>query len=140
MNFDSYEVDGFHDEMFLADGKPRPGSRQMVQLLESLTDGELFRRQGAAELALLHMGISFNVYGDNARNGTHLPLATFIPRMIEAAEWDVVERGLKQRIEALNLFIDDIYQEQPGLHSLADSLPAVTWPGRAVRKWLLCRL
>jgi uncharacterized circularly permuted ATP-grasp superfamily protein len=61
MNFDSYEVDGFHDEMFLADGKPRPDSRQMVQLLKSLTDGELFRRQGAAERALLHMGITFNV-------------------------------------------------------------------------------
>jgi len=111
MNFDSYEVDGFHDEMFLVDGKPRPGSRQMVQLLESLTDGELFRRQGAAERALLHMGITFNVYGDNAGTERIFPF-DIIPRIIEAAEWDVVERGLKQRIEALNLFIDDIYHEQ----------------------------
>ena len=111
MNFDSYEVDGFHDEMFLADGKPRPGSRQMVQLLESLTDGELFRRQGAAERALLHMGITFNVYGDNAGTERIFPF-DIIPRIIEAAEWDVVESGLKQRIEALNLFIDDIYHEQ----------------------------
>ena len=111
MNFDSYEVDGFHDEMFLVDGKPRPGSRQMVQLLESLTDGELFRRQGAAERALLHMGITFNVYGDNAGTERIFPF-DIIPRIIEAAEWDVVERGLKQRIEALNLFIDDIYHDQ----------------------------
>src|SRR6185436_5514129 len=111
MNFDSYEVDGFHDEMFLVDGKPRPGSRQMVQLLESLTDGELFRRQGAAERALLHIGITFNVYGDNAGTERIFPF-DIISRIIEAAEWDVVERGLKQRIEALNLFIDDIYHEQ----------------------------
>ena len=111
MNFDSYEVDGFHDEMFLQDGKPRPGARQMVQLLESLTDGELFRRQGAAERALLHMGITFNVYGDNAGTERIFPF-DIIPRIIEAREWDVVERGLKQRIEALNLFIDDVYHEQ----------------------------
>ncbi len=111
MNFESYDVDGFHDEMFLADGKPRPGSRQMVQLLESLTDGELFRRQGAAERALLHMGITFNVYGDNAGTERIFPF-DIIPRIVEAAEWDVVERGLKQRIEALNLFIDDIYHKQ----------------------------
>jgi len=111
MNFDSYEVDGFHDEMFLADGKPRPGARQIVQLLESLTDGELFRRQGAAERALLHMGITFNVYGDNAGTERIFPF-DIIPRIIEAAEWEVVESGLRQRIEALNLFIDDIYHEQ----------------------------
>ncbi len=111
MNFDSYEVDGFHDEMFLVDGKPRPGARQIVQLLESLTDGELFRRQGAAERALLHMGITFNVYGDNAGTERIFPF-DIIPRIIEAAEWEVVESGLKQRIEALNLFIDDIYHEQ----------------------------
>lgn len=83
----------------------------MVQLLESLTDGELFRRQGAAERALLHMGITFNVYGDNAGTERIFPF-DIIPRIVEAAEWDVVERGLKQRIEALNLFIDDIYHKQ----------------------------
>jgi uncharacterized circularly permuted ATP-grasp superfamily protein len=53
----------------------------------------------------------FNVYGDNAGTERIFPF-DIIPRIIEAAEWDVVERGLKQRIEALNLFIDDIYHEQ----------------------------
>jgi uncharacterized circularly permuted ATP-grasp superfamily protein len=111
MKFDTYKVDGFCDEMFLAEGQPRPGASQVVQMLESLTDGELFRRQRAAERALLHMGITFNIYGDNAGTERIFPF-DIIPRIVEAKEWDWLQSGLKQRIEALNLFIDDIYHDQ----------------------------
>ena len=78
--------------------------------LESLTIGELQRRQKAADLTLLNMGITFNVYGHDAGTEKIWPF-DIIPRIIELAEWQRVERGLKQRIRALNLFIDDLYDD-----------------------------
>ena len=57
------------------------------------------------------MGITFNVYGDTAGTERIFPF-DLIPRIIPAAEWDHIERGLKQRIHALNAFIDDIYHDQ----------------------------
>src|SRR5262249_23205453 len=78
---------------------------------ESLVDGELLERQQAAERALLQGGITFNVYGDGAATERIFPFDV-IPRIIEAAEWDRLEKGLKQRVYALNLFLDDIYHKQ----------------------------
>jgi len=111
MRFEKYDLGGFFDEMFLADGRPRPEARLLVQTIESLPEGELLRRQQAAEGALLHMGITFNVYGDHEGTERIFPF-DLVPRIATAAEWARVERGLKQRIAALNLFIDDIYHEQ----------------------------
>ena len=62
--FDDYDTDGFYDEMFPPDGVPRPEAALLAQLISSLPDGDMNRRQQAAERALLHMGITFNVYGD----------------------------------------------------------------------------
>ncbi len=64
--FDNYDTGGFYDEMFLPDGSPRPEAALLARLISSLPDGEMNRRQQAAERALLHMGITFNVYGDKA--------------------------------------------------------------------------
>ena len=111
MRFDKYDPGGFFDEMFLADARPRPEAKLLVQTIESLPVGELFRRQQAAEGALLHMGITFNVYGSDEGTERIFPF-DLVPRIVSAAEWAWVERGLKQRITALNLFIDDIYHEQ----------------------------
>ncbi len=111
MRFDKYDLGGFFDEMFLADGHPRPEAKLLVQTIESLSEGDLLRRQQAAEGALLHMGITFNVYGSNEGTERIFPF-DLIPRIVSAAEWARIERGLKQRIAALNLFIDDIYHEQ----------------------------
>lgn len=111
VRFKDYKVGRFYDELFEQGGLPRPGARLLVRLIESLSEGELARRQDAAERALLHMGITFNVYGDHAGTERIFPF-DIIPRIIEAAEWDSLERGLKQRIQALNLFIDDIYHDQ----------------------------
>src|SRR5712692_2908665 len=66
IRFDAYDTGGFYDEMFLPDGHPRLGARLLKQKIESLSDGELLQRQQAAERALLHMGITFHVYGDSA--------------------------------------------------------------------------
>src|SRR5262245_60644514 len=108
MKFDDYDTLGFYDEMFEAGGRPRPYAEVLAQRLQSLSDGELQRRQKAADLALLNMGITFNVYGHEAGTEKVWPF-DIVPRIIDGTEWDFVERGLKQRIRALNLFIDDIY-------------------------------
>jgi uncharacterized circularly permuted ATP-grasp superfamily protein len=111
MRFDGYDVGNFFDEMFQAGGSPRPEADLLVRLIESLAEGELLRRQRAAEGALLHMGITFNVYGASEGTERIFPF-DLIPRIVSAAEWAWIERGLRQRIQALNLFIDDVYHEQ----------------------------
>jgi uncharacterized circularly permuted ATP-grasp superfamily protein len=109
--FEDYALDGFYDEMFSAPGVPRPGCERLAERLAELAPSELTLRQRAAELAMLNIGITFNVYGDSAGTEKIFPFDV-VPRVVPAAEWAVLERGLKQRIEALNLFVDDIYHEQ----------------------------
>src|SRR6202165_336631 len=111
MRFEQYQTGPFFDEMFEAGCEPRAAARALVQLIEAKTDGELLRRQQSAERALLHMGITFNVYGDSAGTERIFPF-DLVPRIVAAAEWNGIERGLKQRIRALNLFIDDVYHDQ----------------------------
>src|SRR5712671_4234777 len=111
MRFADYHTDGCFDEMFDEHSEPRAAARPLIQFMETLPDGELLRRQQSAERALLHMGITFNVYGDSAGTERIFPF-DLVPRIVAAAEWNGIERGLKQRIRALNLFIDDIYHEQ----------------------------
>jgi uncharacterized circularly permuted ATP-grasp superfamily protein len=107
----AYDTEGFYDEMFMADGQPRPGASLLVQRIASLPAGALLQRQRAAEQALLHLGITFNVYGDAAGTERIFPF-DILPRIVGAADWAYIERGLKQRIQALNLFIDDVYHDQ----------------------------
>jgi uncharacterized circularly permuted ATP-grasp superfamily protein len=111
MPFNIYQTDGFYDEMFLPDGTPRPSARVLFQRIAALNDGELRRHQQAAEQALFRMGITFNVYGDEAGTEKIFPF-DIIPRIVTAEEWDAIDRGLRQRVHALNLFIDDIYHDQ----------------------------
>jgi uncharacterized circularly permuted ATP-grasp superfamily protein len=111
MRFADYEPGDFFDEMFDTTREPRSAARALSQLIDTLPDGELLRRQLSAERALLHMGITFNVYGDGAGTERIFPF-DLVPRIVAASEWNEIERGLKQRIRALNLFIDDVYREQ----------------------------
>lgn len=106
-----YDCEGFYDEMFDADGRPRPRAELLAARLRSLPPGELPRRQKAADVAMLNMGITFNVYGHQSGTEKIWPF-DLVPRIIESAEWARVEAGLKQRIYALNLFIDDLYHER----------------------------
>src|SRR4029453_19564533 len=108
MNFTSYDTAEFFDEMLLPDGCARPGARLLKERIESLPNGELLLRQEAAERLLLQSGITFNVYGDSAATEKIFPFDV-IPRIVEASEWDWIEKGLKRRVYALNLFIVDIY-------------------------------
>lgn len=111
MNFDGYDTEGFYDELFDAQGQPRPGADLLVQRINGLPDSELQRRQHAAEKALLNLGITFNVYSDEDQTEKIFPF-DIVPRIIQALEWQHLEIGLKQRIRALNLFIDDVYHDQ----------------------------
>jgi uncharacterized circularly permuted ATP-grasp superfamily protein len=111
MRFDQYAVEGFYDEMFAADGTARPRAAMLMEKINSLGDGELQRRQQSAERSLMNMGITFNVYGHEAGTEKVWPFDV-VPRIISRDEWSYLERGLKQRIRALNLFIDDVYHDR----------------------------
>src|SRR6266853_6861868 len=108
MKFCGYEIGDYFDEMIGENGQPRAATRPLARNIESLPDGELVNRQQAADQALIQMGITFNVYGESAGMEKTLPF-DLVPRIVQAAEWDRIERGLKQRIRALNRFIDDLY-------------------------------
>jgi len=97
--------------MIMPDGSSRPGAALLKERIESLSDGELKRRQLAAEAAFMNRGVTFNVYGREGGKERIFPF-DIVPRIVEASEWNWVERGLKQRVRALNCFIDDVYHEQ----------------------------
>ena len=111
MQFDTYQTDGFHDEMFDENGRARPEASLLLETIQSLEEGQLERCQRAAERLLLQLGITFNVYGDSSGTERIFPF-DLIPRIVRAEEWEWIERGLKQRIHALNAFINDIYHDQ----------------------------
>jgi uncharacterized circularly permuted ATP-grasp superfamily protein len=111
MLFDGYDTGGFHDEMFNPDGTPRACARLLYERISSVGDTELRRHQQAAEQALFRMGITFNVYGDAAGAEKIFPF-DIIPRIVSAEEWGPIERGLRQRVHALNAFINDVYHDQ----------------------------
>lgn len=111
MKFTPYRSDAVFDETFDPAGRPRPGAELLVRCLSSLKEGELPRFQAAAEAAMLNLGITFNVYGADGGSERIFPFDV-IPRVLTAAEWERIERGLKQRSLALNRFIDDLYNRQ----------------------------
>ncbi|MEX0655105.1 MAG: circularly permuted type 2 ATP-grasp protein [Phycisphaeraceae bacterium] len=83
----------------------------LIERIEAMPDGELQRRQLAAEARLLDLGITFNVYGSGDGAERIFPF-DIVPRTVEGGDWQQIEAGLRQRIEALNLFIHDVYHEQ----------------------------
>ncbi len=111
--FGKYAVDDFYDEMFSESGDPRQGCKVLYERILSLAQGKLIHRQQAAEHALMQMGITFRVNSDDGESAVEriFPF-DILPRIINADEWNWIERGLKQRIHALNLFIADVYGDQ----------------------------
>ena len=106
-----YPNEGFYDESIDATETPRPESVELFEHLNNLGFDELLDRQQAAEKTIAQMGISFTVYSDKGNIDRLWPF-DLIPRTIDASEWEVVSDGLKQRLKALNLFIEDIYNDQ----------------------------
>ncbi|MEZ0311545.1 MAG: circularly permuted type 2 ATP-grasp protein [Myxococcota bacterium] len=104
-------ADGTFDELCSADGAPRQAFRRALESLGRLTPEEFTRCQNLAELALLNQGVTFSVYADNRGAEKIFPFC-LVPRMIAAADWAKLERGLEQRVRALELFVRDMYGEQ----------------------------
>jgi uncharacterized circularly permuted ATP-grasp superfamily protein len=107
-----YSAGSFFDEMVVRADLSRPHAKELIRLLRSLGDDELAARQAAADLAIKEMGITFSVYSEGEGTIDRAWPFDILPRIIPKAEWDRVEAGLKQRVRALNMFIDDIYHEQ----------------------------
>ena len=111
MEIDGYNTESHYDELFEPDGQPRKSAVPLINRINTLPDRELRRRQLGAESALLQSGVTFSVYGGEAGTDKIFPF-DIIPRIVSPRDWEYIERGLKQRIYALNLFLDDIYNEQ----------------------------
>ena len=109
--FSSYVLDGFYDELYASAGKPRPAAEALLSAAQNLGIDELLRRQRLAEAALLRKGITFNVYGHADAQEKIFPFDV-LPRVIELKEWERLEAGLKQRLRALNLFLQDLYHDR----------------------------
>jgi uncharacterized circularly permuted ATP-grasp superfamily protein len=107
-----YRIKGYYDELIRAAGKPRPAASRVCAYLRALKDRELEERRQAAELAIRVMGITFTVYSQEGGSIDRAWPFDIIPRIIPAAEWQRIEAGLRQRVHALNRFIDDLYHEQ----------------------------
>jgi uncharacterized circularly permuted ATP-grasp superfamily protein len=108
--FDAYSLNRAYDEMFGAPGQPRAHYAALYEQLSGLPATELQRRQQVADRAFLHQGITFTVYGDSRGTERIFPY-DLLPRIITGDEWRQLDRGLTQRITALNLFLRDIYHE-----------------------------
>lgn len=108
--FGNYHFDAAYDEMFDSVGQARPEYQHLFQRLLELPADELRERQQTADIAFLNQGITFTVYGTGDGTERIFPY-DLLPRIITAADWTIIERGLKQRITALNLFLKDIYHD-----------------------------
>ncbi len=106
-----YDTGRFFDELVDPDGNARPHATQLVDYFSTMHPRELVARQRAVDKTIVDMGISFTIYseGDNIDRAWPLDL---IPRAITSHEWDRTEAGLVQRVRALNLFIDDLYNDR----------------------------
>lgn len=111
ISWDQYDPGKFHDELMQSGGQPRQVAQELVNYLSSLSDDDIASRQQAAESTIKEMGISFTVYTEEGNIDRAWPF-DIIPRIIEKQHWEKTEAGLKQRLRALNLFIQDLYHEQ----------------------------
>ncbi len=110
MTFENYTSNGFFDEMIDENGQCRESCMLLKKAIDKVPTKKLLQLKHSTDKAQLSIGMTFNVYHDNKGIEKILPL-DLIPRIIDGKEWTVLNKGLQQRIRALNLFLDDIYHE-----------------------------
>ena len=111
MMFDNYRIDGVWDELFQSAGVPQTAFQPFYDALSRIPGDEYRRLHQEAERALIRTGITFVVYGDKEGQEKIMPF-DLLPRIVTSQDWNRLEKGLIQRIQALNLFLDDIYHDQ----------------------------
>lgn len=111
IDWKNYRTEPFYDELITASGNPRVAAKQLANHVSSLTTEQLEARRQAAEATIRQMGISFTVYTEEGNIDRAWPF-DIIPRTISYKQWKITAAGLKQRLRALNLFINDLYHQQ----------------------------
>ena len=109
--FENYAADmavaAAYDEMYTPDRQVRPGYDRIGGVLDDLSLSDVNTRADSMARSFLDRGVTFDFAGEERP----FPL-DIVPRVITAGEWDVIERGVKQRVRALECFLDDVYGEQ----------------------------
>src|SRR5262249_54722830 len=108
---EGYHAPDCYDELFGFGDEPLPQARALYNALKSFPADELQRRATMAEVVFRDVGITFTLTADEEGTERTIPFCP-IPRVVAGAEWDELERGLFQRLRALNAFLWDIYHEQ----------------------------
>lgn len=111
IDWKNYHNSEYYDELISSSGQPRKPAKELMRYLRSLKSEELLARKAASALEIKTMGITFTVYSEAGNIDREWPF-DIIPRIISEKEWQKTEKGLQQRLSALNCFIDDIYNEQ----------------------------
>ncbi|WP_020683240.1 circularly permuted type 2 ATP-grasp protein [Marinobacterium rhizophilum] len=111
IDWKQYDSGGFFDELISSPGNARAPARKLANYLASLEDEELEKRRLMAEATIQEMGVSFTVYTEEGNIDRAWPF-DLIPRTISRKQWDKTAAGLKQRLRALNMFINDLYHDQ----------------------------
>ena len=113
--FKVYETKSYFDEM-LDGNQPKPHYVPFFEQMNALTDEQLQEKHVAAQSSFLRQGITFTVYGAEGGTERTMPF-DFVPIIIPEQTWSEIEAGMKQRVEALNLFLQDVYHEQKIVNS-----------------------
>jgi uncharacterized circularly permuted ATP-grasp superfamily protein len=116
--FDGYAHGTAFDEMFDHSTTPRPHYRPLWETLRTLSRDEFHRRKAMTDLSMRQDGVGFTVYRAEEGIERVWPMDP-VPRIVAAEEWELIERGLVQRLTALNLFLNDVYHDQ---HILKDKV------------------
>jgi len=111
INWKEYKSDSFFDELVSPGGRARKPAQRLVKYFKSLRDEDVELRRQAAEATVREMGVTFTVYTEEGNIDRAWPF-DIVPRTISKTQWDKTAAGLKQRLTALNLFIDDLYHDQ----------------------------
>ncbi|MFG6119361.1 circularly permuted type 2 ATP-grasp protein [Thalassobacillus sp. B23F22_16] len=108
---DQYEMESFFDEMMEDKEQPKPHYEHFYQMLRRFSIDNLHEKNETAQLSFLRKGITFTVYNDTVGTERTMPF-DFVPIIIPSENWQRIEKGMKQRVKALNLFLEDIYRNQ----------------------------
>lgn len=108
--FKQYQTGEFYDEM-LQGNEPKDHYRLFYSILKQFSEAEFKEKHEMTQSSFLRQGITFTVYGEEGDTERTMPF-DFVPVIIPVEKWEIIEKGMKQRVEALNLFLKDVYHEQ----------------------------